>query len=173
MALAPEVNDQDHQHGPKNAQITIVEYGDYECPHCNKAHVVIKRIQREFPKQLRFVFRNFPLSKSHPIALPAAIAAEAAALQGKFWEMHNTIFENHRLLNTEGLFTMASLAGLDIEQFKNDIQSDELLAKVESDFESGMRSGVNGTPSFFVNGTKFDGAAENLYDMLRENATED
>jgi len=173
MALKPEVTEQDHQHGPKDAQITIVEYGDYECPHCNKAHPVLKRIQREFKTQVRFVFRHFPLSQSHPMALPAAVAVEAAALQDKFWEMHNTIFENHRLLNTEGLFTMAASAGLDVEQFKNDIQSDELLERVESDFESGVRSGVNGTPSFFVNGTKFDGAAENLYDMLRENAIED
>lgn len=168
--LATEVNDQDHKQGPDQANITLVEYGDYECSHCGAAYPIIKKIQQEFPTQVQFVFRNFPLSQSHPSALPAAVASEAAALQGKYWEMHDAIYENQRSLSPEGLFAMATTAGLDLEQFKSDIQDDKLLAKVESDFEGGVRSGVNGTPSFFVNGTKFDGGAEDLYELLKENA---
>jgi len=169
--LATEVNDQDHKQGPDEANITLVEYGDYECSHCGAAYPIIKKIQKEFPTQVQFIFRNFPLSQSHPSALPAAIASEAAALQGKFWEMHDAIYENQRSLSPEGLFAMATTAGLDLEQFKSDIQDDKLLGKVEADFEGGVRSGVNGTPSFFINGTKFDGGAEDLYELLKENAS--
>jgi len=168
--LATEVNDQDHKQGPDEANITLVEYGDYECSHCGAAYPIIKKIQKEFPTQVQFIFRNFPLSQSHPSALPAAVASEAAALQGKYWEMHDAIYENQRSLSPEGLFAMATTAGLDLEQFKSDIQDDKLLAKVEADFEGGVRSGVNGTPSFFINGTKFDGGAEDLYELLKENA---
>lgn len=169
--LKPAVSDQDHIQGPAVASIEIVEYGDYQCPHCGAAYPVIKEIQKKFGDQIRFVYRNFPLSESHEFAMPAAVASEAAALQDKFWEMHDVIFENQNSLSNEELFKMASEAGLDIEQFKEDIQRPELEQKVESDFEGGIRSGVNGTPSFFVNGTKFDGDAQNLMDMLTESST--
>lgn len=168
--LKPAVSNQDHIQGPSVASIEIVEYGDYQCPHCGAAYPVIREIQKKFGDQIRFVYRNFPLSESHEFAMPAAVASEAAALQNKFWEMHDIIFENQDSLSNEGLFKMASEAGLDIEKFKEDIQKPELEQKVESDFESGIRSGVNGTPSFFVNGTKFDGDAQDLMDMLTENS---
>ena len=104
------------------------------------------------------------------MAFAAAVATEAAALQGKFWEMHDIIFENQRGMSNEALFRMAKQIGLDIEQFSNDIQNDALSDKVEADFESGIRSGVNGTPSFFVNGTKFDGGVEDLFRMFKANS---
>jgi len=168
--LKPEVDSRDHVQGSADASIEIVEYGDYQCPHCGSAYPVIKEVQKKFGSQIRFVFRNFPLSESHEFAMPASIASEAAALQDKFWEMHDIIFENQASLSDEGLFKMADEAGLDINQFKEDIQKQELEEKVESDFESGIRSSVNGTPSFFVNGTKFDGDAQDLMDMLLENS---
>ncbi|WP_159476418.1 thioredoxin domain-containing protein [Dyadobacter sp. 3J3] len=170
--LKPAVSSQDHIQGNAEALIEIVEYGDYQCPHCGTAYAVIKEIQNKFDNQIRFVFRNFPLSESHEFAMPAAVASEAAGLQGKFWEMHDIIFENQNSLNNDGLIKMASEIGLNNEKFRKDIQNPELEKKVESDFESGVRSGVNGTPSFFVNGTKFDGDAQDLMDMLTENSTD-
>ena len=166
----PVDDEKDHFEGQADAPIILVEYGDYQCPHCGAAYPVIKKIQETFATQIKFVFRNFPLSESHPMAFAAAVATEAAALQDKFWEMHDIIFENQRGLSNEALFRMAKQIGLDVEQFSNDIQKDALSDKVEADFESGIRSGVNGTPSFFVNGTKFDGGAEDLFRMFQSNA---
>ena len=170
--LKPPVNEKDHieETAKGVATIELVEYGDYECPHCGAAYPVIKKIQKEFGDQICFVFRNFPLAEIHPYAMAAAIATEAAALQDKFWQMHDIIFENQQSLNEERLRKMALTAGLDMQKFKKDIQQEDLQAKVEADFESGVRSGVNGTPSFFINGNKFDGGAKDLYNMLRENA---
>lgn len=168
--LKPLVSEQDHIHGGKSAKIEIVEFGDYQCPHCGHAHPIIKKIQKTFGEQIKFVFRNFPLQEAHEYAFPAAVAAEAAALQDKFWEMHDGIYENQNRIG-EALFNeLAEKIGLDIEQFKKDYSSGEVTEKVESDFESGIRSGVNGTPSFYVNGTKFDGGAEDLLEMLKESA---
>lgn len=169
--LQPPVGETDHRQGTANASIELVEYGDYQCSHCGDAHPVIKRIQEVFAGQVLFVFRNFPLQEAHPDAVAAALAAEAAALQNKFWQMHDAIFENQQLLVTEtGLDEMAASVGLDPERFNKDRQRQSLQDKIAADFESGVRSGVNGTPSFFVNGTKFNGGAVDLYQLLRENA---
>jgi protein-disulfide isomerase len=168
--LKPPVSSQDHVQGSAQAPIEIVEYGDYQCSHCGAAYPVIRKIQDKFGDQVRFIFRNFPLSESHEFATPAAVASEAAALQNKFWEMHDVIYENQASLNEEGLLEMAESIGLDMPKFKADIQKENLQEKVETDFESGLRSGVNGTPSFFVNGAKFDGGAEDLMNMLTENS---
>jgi protein-disulfide isomerase len=168
--LKPPVGEKDHVQGVASAAIELVEYGDYQCPHCGAAHPVIKKIQKTFGKQVRFVFRNFPLQESHPYAMPAAIAAEAANLQGKFWEMHDAIYENQAALSDDGLSEMAKEIGLDMDQFENDIQNKKVREKVETDFESGMRSGVNGTPAFYINGNKFDGGAEDVFDVLKESA---
>ncbi|MEP6746513.1 MAG: thioredoxin domain-containing protein [Bacteroidota bacterium] len=169
--LKPPVNEKDHAEGTDTASIVLVEYGDYQCPHCGAAYPVIKKIQKTFGSQVRFVFRNFPLSEIHPDAMAAAIATEAAALQDKFWQMHDIIFENQELLGEEGLHKMAGSIGLDMKKFQKDMQREDLQAKVEADFESGVRSGVNGTPSFFIDGNKFDGGANDLFNMLRENAS--
>ena len=155
--LKPPVNSKDHIEGNDTAPVELVEYGDYQCPHCGRAYPVIKNVQRSLGINLKFIFRNFPLSESHPDAFNAAVAAEAAGLQHKFWEMHDIIFENQQALDVASLFLYAKSIGLDLERFKNDIQKPEVTEKVERDFESGVRSGVNGTPSFFINEKKYEG----------------
>jgi len=169
MSLKPNVSQADHSQGNLEAELVIVEYGDYQCPYCGAAYPVLKELMKEFGSQIKFVFRNFPLSEMHQYARPAAIAAEADNLQGKFWEMHDAIYENQRDLNENLLMKLAEQLKLNIPQFEKDLESTELAEKVDSDFESGIVSGVNGTPSFFVNGKKFDGGAEDLFELLREN----
>ena len=169
MSLKPAVSDTDHAQGNLNADLVIVEYGDYQCPYCGAAYPVLKELMKEYGTQVKFVFRNFPLSEMHQYARPAAIAAEAADLQGKFWEMHDAIYENQRDLNENLLMKLAQQLNLNIPQFEKDLENLKLAEKVDSDFESGIVSGVNGTPSFFVNGKKFDGGAEDLIELLNEN----
>ena len=151
------VNSKDHIQGKNTAPLELVEYGDYQCPHCGHAYPIIKNVQRNLGPDLKFVFRNFPLSEIHPDAFNAAVAAEAAGLQKKYWDMHDIIFENQQALDFENLFLYAKTIGLDLERFKDDIQKNTTTTKVEQDFESGVRSGVNGTPSFFINGKKYNG----------------
>lgn len=154
--LKPAVSKKDHQTGNIKAKVVLVEYGDYQCPHCGVAHPYIKQLLREFDKELHFVFRNFPLQESHPAAMISAVAAEAADKQDKFWPMHDMIFEHQDELSENSLFEFAESLGLDIGIFTKDMKSEELFSRVETDFESGVRSGVNGTPSFFINGAKLD-----------------
>jgi protein-disulfide isomerase len=156
--LKPAVSNKDHIQGNKNAPLELVEYGDYQCPHCGRAYPVIKEVQEAIGDSLKFVFRNFPLSDAHPDAFKAAVAAEAAALQDKFWEMHDIIYENQEQLDWRSLLVYATKIGLDLPRFKTDIEKDTIIAEVEDDFESGIRSGVNGTPSFFINGEKYEGS---------------
>jgi protein-disulfide isomerase len=155
--LKPPVNAKDHFQGEENAPIELVEYGDYQCPHCGHAHPIIKKIQKKLGEKLKFVFRNFPLAEVHPDATHAAIAAEVASAQDKFWKMHDIIFENQSRLDDVHLVRYAENAGMDVSKFETDFEKPEFAEKVESDFESGIRSGVNGTPSFFVNGEKYSG----------------
>jgi protein-disulfide isomerase len=163
--LKPPVSSKDHVQGNNKASLELVEYGDYQCGHCGHAYPIIKSIQQELGNNLKFVFRNFPLSEPHPDAFNAAVAAEAAALQNKFWEMHDILYENQENLNGEALVLYAQKIGLDVICFQADIQKDTVTGKVENDFESGIRSGVNGTPSFFINGEKYDGDWEK-YEIL-------
>lgn len=155
--LKPPVNSTDHIRGNLSAPLELVEYGDFECSDCGHAYPIIKTIQRELGDDLKFVFRNFPLAETHPHAVNAALAAEAAALQNKFWEMHDIILQNQKHLESEDLLLYAKKIDLDSNQFISDFQDKSLLTKVEDDFESGVRSGVNRTPSFFVNGVKYEG----------------
>ena len=166
MSLKPAVSNTDHAQGNLNADLVIVEYGDYQCPYCGAAYPVLKELMRQFGSQIKFVFRNFPLSEMHEYARAAALAAEAAALQNKFWEMHDAIYENQQNLNEHLLLELAEELKLDIPQFKSDLKSSKLKAKVDEDFESGIVSGVNGTPSFYVNGKKFEGGAEDLFQLV-------
>jgi protein-disulfide isomerase len=159
--LTPPVSASDHAAGPDDAPVTLVEYGDYECPYCGMAHPIVKRAQRELGKQLRFVFRNFPLAESHPHARLAAQAAEAAAAQGKFWEMHDMLFEHQDGLEPEDLTGYAKSLGLDTAKFARDLESGTYAKRVRDDFRSGVKSGVNGTPTFFVNGNRYDGSWAN------------
>jgi len=156
--LKPPVNNKDHIGLNKNALLELVEYGDYECPDCRRAYALIKKIRQKMGDDLKFVFRNFPLTEIHPNAINAALAAEAAALQNKFWDMHDIIFQNQAHLKSEDLLFYAKTIQLDLNKFISDFQEKALLAKVEADFESGIRSGVNATPTFFINGEKYNGA---------------
>jgi len=169
MSLKPAVSNTDHAQGNLNADLVIVEYGDYQCPYCGAAYPVLKELMGQFGSQIKFVFRNFPLSEMHQYARTAALAAEAAGLQGKFWEMHDAIYEDQRGLNENFLMNLARKLNLDIPQFEKDLESSALAEKVDADFESGIVSGVNGTPSFYVNGKKFDGGAEDLFQLLIAN----
>jgi protein-disulfide isomerase len=162
--LTPPVNKDDHIHGLNGARLELVEYGDYQCPHCGAAYPIVKQILKKFGKDLKFIFRHFPLSNIHEYALPAAIASEAAARQQKFWQMHDIIFENQSLLNDHAFAGFAVTIGLNITAFKMDLLDEALAQKVEANFESGIRSGVNGTPSFFINGFKYVGSFD--YDSL-------
>ncbi len=155
--LTVPVGAQDHAQGPEDAPVTLVEYGDYECPYCGAAYPIVKRIQKKMGKDLRFVFRNFPLTESHPHALAAAQSAEAAALQNSFWEMHDALYENQRALEDRDLVRLARGLNLDIERFTRDFSSRQATNKIEGDVDGGIRSGVNGTPTFFINGNRFDG----------------
>jgi len=166
MSLKPTVSNADHAQGNMDADLVIVEYGDYQCPYCGAAYPILKKLMSQFGDQIKFVFRNFPLSEMHQYARAAALAAEAAGLQGKFWEMHDAIYENQRALNEMLLMKLAEKLKLNIPQFEEDIKSPKLAEKVDADFESGVMSGVNGTPSFYVNGKKFDGGAEDLLQLI-------
>ncbi|HEV7596066.1 MAG TPA: DsbA family protein [Gemmatimonadaceae bacterium] len=159
--LTPPVSAQDQAAGPEDAPVTLVEYGDYECPYCGMAHPIVKRAQQELGNQLRFVFRNFPLAEAHPHARLAAQAAEAAAAQGKFWEMHDMLFENQTALEPDDLVGYAKSIALDITRFERDLEAGTFAKKVRDDFRSGVRSGVNGTPTFFVNGKRYEGSWAN------------
>lgn len=159
--LTPPVSERDHVTGPEDAPVTLVEYGDYECPYCGMAYPVVKSAQRELGKDLRFVFRNFPLAEAHPHARLAAEAAEAAAAQGKFWEMHDTLFEHQDALEAEDIIGYAKSLGLDMTQFGKDLQDSKYTKRVREDFRSGVKSGVNGTPTFFINGSRYEGSWAN------------
>jgi len=159
--LTPPVSERDHVTGSEDASVTLVEYGDFECPYCGMAYPVVKSAQRELGKQLRFVFRNFPLAEAHPHARLAAQAAEAAAAQGKFWEMHDVLYEHQDALEAEDISGYAKSLGLDMAQFASDLQNPTYAKRVRDDFRSGVRSGVNGTPTFFINGSRYEGSWAN------------
>ena len=155
--LAIPVTERDHAQGPAGAPVTLVEYGDYECPYCGKAYPIVKRVQRELGDRLRFVFRNFPLNTIHAHASVAAQAAESAGAQGKFWEMHDLLYENQDKLADADLNSYALKLGLEIYRFEADMSSQVFAARVREDFRGGVRSGVNGTPTFFINGLRYRG----------------
>ena len=155
--LKSPVSAQDHVQGDADAAVTLLEYGDYQCPFCGEAYPIVKRLQAKFGKTLRFVFRNFPLAQMHEFAMGAAEVAEAAALQGKFWQMHDRLYENQDALDPDSLMGHARHLHLDMARLQAAIRSDAVEGKIKADFRSGVRSGVNGTPCFFVNGARFDG----------------
>ncbi len=166
--LKPPVSNKDQQTGNIQSTIVLLEFGDYQCPHCGHAHPLIKKLLEQKGKDFAFVFRNFPLQEVHPAAFMAAMAAEAAAKQGKFWPMHDIIFENQQDLHARSFIGFAESIGLDEQQFGEDWQSETIRQKIEADFESGIRSGVNGTPTFYINGIKvaYDGTYESLFDAI-------
>jgi protein-disulfide isomerase len=170
--LRVSVGPGDHVQGPGDAPVTLVEYGDYQCPHCGRAYPIIKVLQKEFGNRLRFVFRNFPLRELHPLAEAAAETAEFAAEHKKFWEMHDLIFENQSALSERVLGQLAERLGLDANALRESVRSGEFSERVAHDFSGGVRSGVNGTPTFFVNGARHDGSFDfaTLADAIKEAA---
>lgn len=165
--LSPPVGDTDHVDGPETAAITLVEYGDYQCPYCGMAYPIVKSIQRELGERVRFVFRNFPLRDAHPHAEHAAEAAEGAGAQGKFWEMHDALFEHQSRLGDRDLLHHGETLGLDVERLARELEEGAWAKRVRADFRSGVVSGVNGTPTFFVNGVRYDGTWDDASEFLR------
>lgn len=162
--LRPDVSDQDHSIGPANAPVTLVEYGDYECPYCFQAHPIVTALRALLGDKVRFIFRNFPLTQLHPHAYHAAEAAESVAANAgadAYWIMHDTIFEHQQdsrdALDDAHLVRYAATAGADPNQVERDLEESRFEDRVRDDFRSGVRSGVNGTPTFFINGQRFDG----------------
>jgi protein-disulfide isomerase len=162
--LRVAVTPKDHVQGPDDAPITLVEYGDYQCPYCGQAYPIVKRVQKHFGKTLRFVFRNFPLREAHPHAESAAETAEFAGAHGKFWEMHDLLFENQEQLGGPLYLELAKKLGLDAPALRQSLADGQYRNRVDSDFTGGVRSGVNGTPTFFINGERHDGPFD--YDTL-------
>jgi protein-disulfide isomerase len=155
VVLTLPVSSRDHTQGPAEALVTLVEYGDYECPYCGRAYPIVKQIQHRMGAHLRFVFRNFPLQESHPHAERAAETAEAAGAQEKFWEMHDRLFERQFALEDEDLLEYASELGLDAKRLSADLVARRFRPRVREDFRSGVTSGVNGTPTFFINDARY------------------
>ena len=158
--LTVPVSQRDHQQGPEAAPVTLVEYGDYECPYCGEAYPIVKEIKLRLGNRLRFVFRNFPLTQSHPHAERAAESAEAAGAQGKFWQMHDYLFEHQQALDDAHLVHYAVALRLDEETFKREMTTHVHANRVREDFLSGVHSGVNGTPTFYINGVRHDASYE-------------
>ena len=157
MNLTVAVNKSDHSLGPEDAPVTLVEYGDYQCPYCADMHPMIKAIVKAMGSQMRFVFRHMPLLEVHPFAQHAAEAADAAAAQGKFWEMHEAIYRRQPELGSDLLFQLAAKLKLDMAKFDAELEERRYRPRVQRDFMGGMRSGVASTPAFFINGKRYDG----------------
>jgi protein-disulfide isomerase len=158
--ILPVSEDRDHVQCPADAPVTLVQYGDYECPYCGEAYPIVRDVQERMGEGLRFVFRNFPITTSHPHAELAAEAAEAAGAQGMFWEMHDHLYENQRHLRDDDLHSYAEALGLDVDLFDKELAEHVHADRVHEDFMSGVRSGVNGTPTFFINGLRHDDSYE-------------
>jgi protein-disulfide isomerase len=171
--LAIPVTARDHVQGPKTAPVTLVEYGDFECPYCAAAHVIVKKVRQIMGDQLRFVFRHFPLTQIHPHAESAAEASEAAGAQDQFWKMHDLLYENQPLLDPPHLVMFAEELHLDLKRFARELEEGIYRERVREDFLSGVRSGVNGTPAFFINDLRYDGSwdIEPLTEALESAAT--
>ena len=155
--LGLPVGKRDHVQGPPTASVTLVEYGDYECPYCRAAVPIVQELQQLLGDQLRYVFRHFPLSGSHPHAQQAAEVAEAAAVQGRFFEMHAALFENQDALEKDHLLQYAEDLGLDGARIRRELDAHAYAGRVREDFESGLSSGVRGTPTFYLDDVRHDG----------------
>jgi protein-disulfide isomerase len=166
--LVLPVSERDHVQGPMSAPATLVEYGDFECPFCGQAHPIVQALQARLGRRLRFVFRHFPLTEIHPRTLPAAEAAEAAGAQGRFWEMHDVLYENQPALSDADLLRYAGALDLDLSRLVSAVAEHAHESRIREDFMSGVRSGVNGTPTFFINGIRHEGPwdVETLGDAL-------
>jgi protein-disulfide isomerase len=154
--LTPRVGARDHVLGPPNAPITLVQYADFECPFCGRAFPEIKSLLKDLGTKVRFVYRHFPMVDQHPHAETAAELAEAAAGQGKFWEMHDLLFQRQSALEDQHLIAYARELKLDVPRVERELADHVHRARVRQDFQSGVRSGVSGTPMFFINGRRHE-----------------
>jgi protein-disulfide isomerase len=170
--LADPTDAADRVRGETNALVTVVEYADFECLNCARAFPLLVRYLEELRGTLRLVFRHFPLGWEHPGSALAALAAEAAARQGRFWEMHDELFRNPGMLHREALHAHAASAGLDIVRFAADLEDEALVARIERDIASGLRASVHATPTFFVNGARYLNSrnVEGLRDIILDAA---
>jgi protein-disulfide isomerase len=167
--LTIPVGAEDHAEGPATAAITLVEYGDYQCEYCGAAYPLVKQLQKHFRGDLRFVFRNFPLTQAHPLAQMAAELAEAAAAQDKFWPMHDWIYENQQTWSEAGAEELLGgivAVGLDAGKLEAALKQPAIDKRIRADFKGGVRSGVNGTPSFFINGQLHQSAPQGLAQVI-------
>ena len=162
--LAVPVTGRDHVWGSASADVTLVQYGDYACPNCHQARSVVKRLQAAIGERLRYVFRNFPMSGAHPFSHRAAEAAEAAATQNKFWEMHDMLFDSQCLLSDKHLKVYATRVGLDMERFNYDMTVHRFAPRVQEHSVGAGRSGVTTTPAFFINDIRHLGSSD--FEML-------
>jgi protein-disulfide isomerase len=169
MSLAIPVNEKDHVLGPPDAPATLVEYGDFQCPYCRAAHYYLQNVIASVGDDMRFVFRHMPLVQVHPMAEMAAEAAEAAGAQGKFWPMHDALYENQDALSPTLIGELALAMGLDMERFTEDLRTHRFAGKVREDFMGAVRSGAAGTPTFFINGERYTGPYDDasLIEALR------
>jgi protein-disulfide isomerase len=167
--LTPPVGPRDHVLGPADARVTLVEYGDFECPFCGAAYPELKRVLRELGPKVRFVFRHFPVAEQHPHAPNAAEVAEAAGAQGKFWQMHDLLYQRQAALGDDDLVRYARELGLDAERVRRELVDHTHAGRVREDILSGVQSGVSGTPRFFINGRPHEepGDAKTLAAALR------
>jgi protein-disulfide isomerase len=156
--LKVPVTKNDHTLGDDDAPVTLLEYGDFECPHCGAAHPIVKALLRQFGDQVRYVYRHFPLTQVHPNAEAAAETAEFAGSHDRFWQMHDLLFENQNRLGMTFFLAAAGALGLPLPALRDALASGQFAPKVRGDFNSGVRSGVNGTPTFFVNGHRHEGS---------------
>ena len=159
-SLTRAVSEHDHIRGPANALVTLLEDGDYECPYCGAAHPVVEELRKSLGDRMRFVFRNFPLTQIHPNAMIAAESAEAAGAHGKFWEMHDLLYTNQEALEPENLVEYATWINLDPKIITEALTAHEFESRIRQDFSAGIRSGVNGTPTFFINNARYDGSPD-------------
>ncbi len=160
IKLAVPVSERDHIRGPIDAPVTLVEYGDYECPWCAKAHPVLAELRERAGNLVRIVFRHFPLNTIHAHASVAAQAAEAAGAQGKFWEMHDELYAHQDELSEGDFSRYARRIGLEPYRFESDLSSARFAYRVKEDYESGVRSGVTGTPTIYINDDRYHGPIE-------------
>jgi protein-disulfide isomerase len=166
--LTVPLSEQDHIQGPRSAPVILIEYGDYQCPYCHNAWPMVKAIRERFGDRVAFIFRHFPQSAVHPQAGAAAKAAEAAAAQGKFWEMHDLLFTNQQELDSLDMTHLALKLGLEVYAFESSLEQDSHQRRIRDDYAGGIRSGVRGTPTFFINGCRYGGGVdlESLTDAI-------
>ena len=159
VKLTLPVSERDHIQGPNTAPVTLVEYGDYECPYdCAQAYLIIKEVQERLGNKLRFVFRNFPFTSARPRAYRVVLAAEAAVVQNKFWDMYDYLFRHGQTNTDENLRKSAAGLGLQIDKSDRDFNEQTHKVHLDKDIESGKSSGVENTPTYFINGDRYDGA---------------